>query len=217
MEHVASGGQPDFENRNVYIWAVQLDASESDLTKCSFWLSPDENARAARFHFEEHRREFVLSHALLRALLGSYLGEQPANINFSYGPKGKPALKDAADRVCFNMSHSGNLALYGFTRGCELGVDVERVRTVPDTGCVRLLTSRAVTGPCVSGAHFDHGSLIERRFVLSPNRNDEPSHLGRSRSLLTDENNQGASGGGQRENLTEVSVESVTTRDSPAA
>jgi hypothetical protein len=32
----------------------------------------------------------------------------------------------------FNLSHSGNLALYAFTRGRAVGVDVELIREMPD-------------------------------------------------------------------------------------
>ncbi|MBZ5607013.1 MAG: 4'-phosphopantetheinyl transferase superfamily protein [Acidobacteriia bacterium] len=48
-----------------------------------------------------------------------------------YGPKGKPALVTPAG-VSFNTSHSGGLAVFAFTPGCELGVDLERIRPLPD-------------------------------------------------------------------------------------
>ena len=35
-------------------------------------------------------------------------------------------------RICFNMAHSGNLALYAFTTDCEIGVDVEEFREIPE-------------------------------------------------------------------------------------
>jgi 4'-phosphopantetheinyl transferase len=41
-------------------------------------------------------------------------------------------LEDAGGAVCFNMSHAGNMAAYAFTIGCELGVDIERIRPVPE-------------------------------------------------------------------------------------
>ena len=118
--------------RELHVWAVQLEASEARLSQCLAWLSEDERARAARFHFEQHRRNFVLGRAVLRALLASILGTPPAAIRFCYGPKGKPALEDARTLLRFNVSNSVNLAAYAFTQGCDLGIDVEALRPVPE-------------------------------------------------------------------------------------
>ncbi len=48
-------------------------------------------------------------------------------MRYSYGPQGKPSLIDEG-WLEFNMSHSGDLALYAITEGRAVGVDVERVR-----------------------------------------------------------------------------------------
>jgi 4'-phosphopantetheinyl transferase len=65
---------------------------------------------------------------VLRALIASYLHVAPETVSFSYGPKGKPALIGAACSLSFNVSNSGEIAVYVFTRGCEIGVDVEHRR-----------------------------------------------------------------------------------------
>jgi 4'-phosphopantetheinyl transferase len=61
---------------------------------------------------------------LLRGLLGSYLQRDPAELRFVLGPHGKPLLTGFAG-VGFNLSHSGSLALFAFTAGELVGVDVE--------------------------------------------------------------------------------------------
>ncbi len=55
-------------------------------------------------------------------------------MTFVYGPKGKPALSPeyCGAGLCFNLSHSSELALYGLTRGGDLGIDVELRRPMPD-------------------------------------------------------------------------------------
>ncbi len=116
----------------IQIWIVRLIASEARLEQCRSWLSVDEEARAARFRFDEHRRAFILGRGVLRALLGAYLDMLPQQIRFSYGPKGKPALPDATHPLRFNTSNCGDLAVYAFLNGCEIGIDVERVRPIPD-------------------------------------------------------------------------------------
>jgi len=122
-------------DRAVHLWVIRLAASEPVLEKCRGSLARDERERAERFHFEEHRRSYVLGRGALRALLGAYSGTAPASVEFSYGPKGKPALRgDAALR--FNVSNSGDLAAFAFTAGCELGVDLERIRSLRDLEAV---------------------------------------------------------------------------------
>jgi len=120
------------EGNQVHVWTLRLEASEDRFAQCLSWLSSDETARAARFHFDEHRRAFVLGRACLRALLGALLEAPPGQVAFCYGPKGKPALADASSSLRFNASNSGNLAAFAFTEGCELGIDVEQVRPVPE-------------------------------------------------------------------------------------
>ncbi len=94
-------------------------------------LAPDEKERAARFRFDHLRRSFVLARGALRTLLGGYLQTSPVSIEFEYGSKGKPALVAPAP-IHFNASHSGGLAVFAFTCGCEIGVDVEKIRPIEE-------------------------------------------------------------------------------------
>jgi 4'-phosphopantetheinyl transferase len=127
-----SGSRPELSNRHVHLWIVRLEAAEDNCARCRSWLSPEEVVRAERFHFDRHRRVFALGRAALRVLLGSYLGINPAELRFVYGPQGKPALADSACPLRFNVSNSGNLAAYAFTTGCEIGVDIEMHRALHD-------------------------------------------------------------------------------------
>jgi 4'-phosphopantetheinyl transferase len=91
-------------------------------------------ARAARFHFVRDRRRFIVGRGLLRTLLGRYLRLAPAALRFAYTPLGKPFLiaDDAPEPLCFNLSHSNELALFAFSRNRAVGVDIEHVRPVDD-------------------------------------------------------------------------------------
>jgi 4'-phosphopantetheinyl transferase len=62
----------------------------------------------------------------LRIVLGRYLDEEPAGIAFATAENGKPHLADDPERLGFNLSHSGGLALIAVTAGREVGVDLER-------------------------------------------------------------------------------------------
>ena len=64
----------------------------------------------------------------MRRILASYLGIAPENIDFSYGERGKPNIAFPETDLRFNLTHSEDLALLAISRGCNVGIDVERVR-----------------------------------------------------------------------------------------
>ena len=106
--------------REVQIWGIWLTASDPAVGYYRSTLSLDERHRADRFRFENLKLSYTLSRGGLRILLAHYLGRLPNEIELVSGPKGKPALRDSSP-VRFNASHSGQMALYAFTLGCELG------------------------------------------------------------------------------------------------
>jgi 4'-phosphopantetheinyl transferase len=115
----------------VHVWAVWLNAPAEVNRAYRRLLSPDEIGRADRFVFEHLTRSYELSQGALRLLLAHSLKCEPRDIEFRFGPRGKPMLQDGS-QICFNMTHSGGLALYACTVNCEIGVDVEELRDVPD-------------------------------------------------------------------------------------
>jgi 4'-phosphopantetheinyl transferase len=73
---------------------------------------------------EDERR--AAAWAALAAILAAYLGG-PAAASLATDPTGKPRLAEAPERLSFNLSHSGGLALVAVAPGgFEVGVDVER-------------------------------------------------------------------------------------------
>jgi len=118
------------EEREVQVWAAPLEATAEGLDKFARTLAPEEHERAGRFLFDRDRERFVVGRGLLRAILGRYLGAEPAEIALAYGPHGKPTLDGAfaGNRLAFNVAHSAGLAVVAVARDCVLGVDVERVR-----------------------------------------------------------------------------------------
>ena len=93
-------------------------------------LSDTENFKKDRFLFGKDRSSYIVSHGVLRVILGSYLGEEPKNLVFINGPHGKPMLDGGSDQdaLRFSVSHSNRRALYAINRGREIGVDLEKIR-----------------------------------------------------------------------------------------
>src|ERR1041385_3712084 len=118
--------------KEVHIWRTSLDLPTTIAEHLRQFLSADELARAGRFHFERDRRHFIVARGCLRAILSRYLKTPAAEIEFIYGVNGKPQLAGSSlhsQPLYFNLAHSADLALYGFTRIGELGVDLEFIRT----------------------------------------------------------------------------------------
>ena len=114
----------------VHVWRACLDVTVEELQVRSKLLKEEERARGARYLRAEVGSRFVAGRGLLRRLLGMYLGTDAAEVEFTFNSFGKPALaaKHGAGDLRFNVSHSHDWALIAFTRGRELGVDIERVR-----------------------------------------------------------------------------------------
>jgi 4'-phosphopantetheinyl transferase len=118
----------------VHLWAAPLDPPDEFLRKCETLLSADERDRAARFRTGPLRSRYIAGRGTLRILLGRYLQADPAEVSLVYQSRGKPELGPPWNErgVEFNLSHSGELALFAVTLGRPIGVDIEVVRPMPN-------------------------------------------------------------------------------------
>lgn len=114
----------------VHVWRLDRRTLLLGRDALTAVLAPDEIQRAERFHRPEDRQTWIGTRAVLRRLLGRYLGLAPSLVGLSYGAHGKPFIAAGSDqaRLEFNVSHSGYVALYAFSSGRPIGVDVESVR-----------------------------------------------------------------------------------------
>ncbi|OQW32698.1 MAG: hypothetical protein A4E19_04875 [Nitrospira sp. SG-bin1] len=128
-------GHPRLEQHAVHLWGLELHGTSQSLERCAGWLDEGERHRAARLVREEHRRHYVLAHGGLRAVLGKYLGVPPDKIVLDHSATGKPFLAgNLRDRsaITFNLSHAHGRALIAVSKGQEIGVDLELVRSDVD-------------------------------------------------------------------------------------
>jgi 4'-phosphopantetheinyl transferase len=132
------GGAPEAppEPGEVQLWLADLDRPPVPLEGLGATLAPDERERAARFHFDVHRRRFTAGRGLLRRLLGRLLDLPAEALAFRYGVKGKPELALPAGHpgagLRFNLSHSANGALIAVARERTVGADLEHLRPLDD-------------------------------------------------------------------------------------
>lgn len=118
---------PKLDRQGLHVWRASLLTRSDVIERLEEYLSQDERARAEAFAFEVHRRAFIIARGWLRVLLGRYLETGPASIRFGYEKHGKPFIAEIGKKgpLHFNVSHSGNVALYAFTRLCCVGIDLE--------------------------------------------------------------------------------------------
>ena len=114
----------------VHLWRTSLAVPPALLQQYRAVLSPDELKRAMQFRFARDYEHFVVAHAVLRKLLAHYLQVAPEEVLFIKNAYGKPSLPSSLNPsgLCFNLSHSHEMALFAFSYRRDLGVDVEYAR-----------------------------------------------------------------------------------------
>lgn len=118
----------------IHTWFAYLEKPPRLFQELAKTLSSEEQKRASRYRFDKDKNHFILSHGILRTLLGRYMSKRPDQLQFVCGDKGKPILRDGfgQQKIHFNLSRSGRMALYSFARGHEIGVDIENIRNISD-------------------------------------------------------------------------------------
>jgi len=123
---------PEITREELHLWLARLDLPDRPVAVLYQTLSRDEQERARRFRFGEDKRRFVVARGVLRTILGDYIGAPPALLRFAYSPAGKPRLAPETGQptasLSFNLSHSGELALYAICLDRRVGVDIEQLR-----------------------------------------------------------------------------------------
>lgn len=115
----------------VLVVCMQLDRS---VQLPDALLSTTEHQRMARFRFAADRQRYLVAHAAKRLLLGRMLGQPAAELGFTTGAYGKPAL--LSGKLNFSLSHSGDWVALALRRDMSVGVDVQQYRSGTDHAAV---------------------------------------------------------------------------------
>lgn len=113
---------------------TRLDVEPEAVRAASALLSDSERQRAGRFVFDCDRRRFTVARSRLRRLLGERLDMRPSDVELVYGKRGKPELarRHADADIRFNVAHTDDVAVFAFSSGRDIGVDIEAVRCLRD-------------------------------------------------------------------------------------
>jgi 4'-phosphopantetheinyl transferase len=117
---------PELDETVLYL--VHTDSySSSEISSFQKLLSLQEQEKASRFRFLKDQHSYIVTHAMLRKILGNYLNSEPAKIEFVSNDFGKPSLAEKHSKIDFNLSHRSGLSVLAFSPKSEIGVDVEKI------------------------------------------------------------------------------------------
>jgi 4'-phosphopantetheinyl transferase len=112
----------------VQCWSAHLDSlPTADLAALFSLLNENEQRRVSAYHLPRDQQRYAATRGLLRVLLAEALNDLPAEIAFTYGAHGKPALdpvRHGTTNLQFNLSHSDGWAMFAFAE-CAVGIDLE--------------------------------------------------------------------------------------------
>lgn len=122
---------PPLFNGEIHVWSLSLITDTPFYERCKSALTATEHQRISYFNFKQVQDSYIISQGGLRLLLSFYLNIEPSKIQINKHSKGKPYTADDTS-LCFNISNSGNYVIFAISRAGEVGIDIEKLRTLPD-------------------------------------------------------------------------------------
>ena len=119
----------DIQINEIALWIVENEQVTEQilLDKYHGLLNPEELKRLERFVFPGYKKQFLISRALVRTVLGQYLEQPPESLAFTRNAYGKPRIASIEKSlpISFSLSHTNGLTVLAVSLSGELGVDVE--------------------------------------------------------------------------------------------
>jgi 4'-phosphopantetheinyl transferase len=122
---------PQLLKGEIHLWTASLVPSPEKIERLRSVLSPEEKKRASYFKFVREQHAYIVSQAVLRVLISAYLDIEPAEVIQVASKKGKPFLINEPS-LSYNISNSHEICVYAFSRDAEVGIDIEKIRELPD-------------------------------------------------------------------------------------
>ena len=118
----------------LHVWHINLDVNRDKVEQASALLDDQERSRAFKYSTPLLRDRYIVAHGVLRQMLAQYADTPPGVIQYERTKHGKPVLTDAylGQKLSFNLTHSGNLALLAIADGRSIGIDIEKIKPYSD-------------------------------------------------------------------------------------
>jgi 4'-phosphopantetheinyl transferase len=117
---------------DVVVCTASLLAAEGQLEEALAILSSDERCRFAAYTNAIVARRFAVGRRILREIVGRALGMRPDEVPLREGLHGKPFVSRSAGAraLWFSVAHSEDMLLVAVSRQGDVGVDLERERSI---------------------------------------------------------------------------------------
>lgn len=127
-----SADAPRIGDVDARVYTASLLATDAEMKRAVKMLSPAERDRLASHTNAVVARRFAIGRGIVREMLGAVLDVAPGMVQLRDGLHGKPALaRDSSPRsLWFSIAHCDDLLLVALSRTADVGVDVERTRSI---------------------------------------------------------------------------------------
>jgi 4'-phosphopantetheinyl transferase len=122
----------------IHVWTACLVDDRRLTTDLLHLLDQEERAQAARLSFERDQVRFIQAHGIVRQILANYLHADAAALTLARSRHGKPYLVASPNgpNLQFSVSHSGNCCMFAARLDHSLGIDVEKIRDLPQAPAI---------------------------------------------------------------------------------
>lgn len=133
IEKEKSKPKPGSHPGSVHVWSHLLQPNDPFAEMAASIVSPDESARALKYHFERDRKIYLSGHVFIRKVISHYTELAPECIQLTPVVNTKPSVLNPPFPVYFNISHSGTYILVALGFDSDVGIDVEEIADGFDT------------------------------------------------------------------------------------
>ncbi len=128
-QHFCNWRAPSAQETSILCVGLELENIAEWPSQCAPHTTPQEQQEAGRYVHIEDAARHLAGRALARRLLRAAFGQDSA-AEFARSPYGKPFCPGIpAD---FSISHSGSMVWVALCQCASVGIDVERMRLLPD-------------------------------------------------------------------------------------
>jgi 4'-phosphopantetheinyl transferase len=123
--------EPELAEHEVHVWRFRIQKPELVPESLMATLDVGDRNHAEAFGDAASKRVFMTARGATRFILSLYTEVAPRMLRFGRGEHGKPFLK-MDDAPQFNVAHTFEWGVVAVTRSVQIGVDLERIRPMPD-------------------------------------------------------------------------------------
>lgn len=120
---------PDSGAVILWLWNDISELSREQIDQARQRFSPSEKKYLSVIRAKNREREYIAGHYLIRQVVERLVPDWALGISVEHQRGEAPFLRGPnAERITFNLSHSGNAVCCAMSLDCQLGLDIEQPR-----------------------------------------------------------------------------------------